>query len=119
MSETSNPDRIRRKLLDLRSDLEASAEASKQSSQVVELDQSKVGRLSRMDAMQAQAMSQASGRRTQAMLKGIDAAIERVDNGEYGYCRSCDERIAEKRLEFDPAALLCIDCAEKAEHEPR
>lgn len=117
MSEMANPDKIRKKLLDLRSGLEASAEASKQSSEVVELDQSKVGRLSRMDAMQAQAMSQASGRRTQAMLKAIDAAIRRVDKGEYGYCQSCDGRIAEKRLEFDPAALLCIDCAEKAEDD--
>ena len=115
MSPASNNDSIRRKLLALRSELEASADASKQASQVVELDQSKVGRLSRMDAMQAQAMSQAAGRRMELMLEGIDAAIKRVDNNEYGYCQTCDGPIAPKRLEFDPTALLCIDCAQEAE----
>ena len=119
MSGKTNPDSIRHKLLALRTELESNALASKQSSQVVELDQSKVGRLSRMDAMQAQAMSQASGRRTEAKLRSIDAALKRVDEDEYGYCQSCDELIAEKRLEFDPAALLCIACAEKAEDQRR
>ncbi len=119
MSPVSSKDIIRRNLLVLRSELEASADASKQTSQVVELDQSKVGRLSRMDALQAQAMSQAVGRRTEAMLKGIDAAIKRVDNDEYGYCLTCDEPIAAKRLEFDPTILSCIDCAQKAEGQLR
>lgn len=106
---------MRERLLQLRKELLATADANKPSSDVVELDQSKVGRLSRMDAMQAQAMSQASGRRLETMLKRIEAALVRVDNDEYGDCQSCGEPIAEKRLEFDPAALLCIACAERAE----
>ena len=119
MSGETNQSSIRKRLLVLRAELVASAVANEQSSQVVELDQSKVGRLSRMDALQAQAMSQASGRRAEAMLRSIDAAIKRVDDDEYGDCKSCGEPIADKRLEFDPAALLCIACAEEAEDEFR
>ena len=91
--------------------------ANEQASAVVELDQSKVGRLSRMDAMQAQAMSLASGRRREMMLQRIEAALRRVDKDGYGYCQSCEEPIAEKRLEFDPATLFCVNCAEKAEQQ--
>jgi len=70
-----------------------------------------------MDALQAQAMSQASGRRREMMLQKISAALERVDNGDYGLCQSCGEMINRKRLEFDPTAVLCIECAIKAEQQ--
>ena len=82
---------------------------------VVELDQSKVGRLSRMDAMQAQAMAQASVERREAMLREIAAALQRIDRGHYGLCRLCDEPINPKRLEIDPTTVLCIDCANRTE----
>ncbi|MDH3275641.1 MAG: TraR/DksA family transcriptional regulator [Gammaproteobacteria bacterium] len=105
----------RDRLLQLREELESDAATSGDSAAVVELDQSKVGRLSRMDAMQAQAMAQASGQRREAMLRNIEAALNRVDDGSYGLCRNCDEPINPKRLEFDPTALRCIDCASKLE----
>jgi len=105
----------RKRLLKLKAELQAVAESSDESAAVVELDQTKVGRLSRMDAMQAQAMAKASVERRQQMLQQIEAALERVDNDEYGYCKECCEPIHPKRLEFDPTALLCIDCASKAE----
>ncbi len=100
----------RERLLELRNELEAVSATSKESAAVVELDQSKVGRLSRMDAMQGQAMARASGQRREAMLRNIEAALMRIDNGDYGLCRDCDEPINPKRLEFDPTALRCIDC---------
>jgi len=106
---------MRDKLLALRKELQSVAETTDESSQVVELDQARVGRLSRMDAMQAQAMSQASGRRRELTLKKISAALERIENDEFGICQSCEEDINRKRLEFDPTAVLCIDCATKAE----
>jgi len=106
---------MREKLLEIREDIDAVSATVDESSQVVELDQARVGRLSRMDAMQAQAMSQASGRRREMMLEQIAAALGRIDNGDYGNCRSCEESINRKRLEFDPTAVLCIDCATKAE----
>lgn len=106
---------VRSRLLKLRQDLESLGATSDQSSQVVELDQARVGRLSRMDALQAQAMSVESGRRRKVMLRRIDAALARIDSGEYGLCQSCANPIHHKRLDFDPAALLCIECAERAE----
>lgn len=105
----------REKLLKLRAELQAIAESGNESAGVVELDQSKVGRLSRMDAMQAQAMAQASADRRDQMLRRIEAALKRVDDDEYGYCLQCAEAIAPRRLDFDPTVTLCIDCASKAE----
>ncbi len=109
----------RDKLLQLREELESIAVMSGESAAVVELDQSKVGRLSRMDALQAQAMAQASGQRREAMLRNIEAALKRIDDGTYGLCRDCDEPINPKRLEFDPTALRCIDCAGNLEQQDK
>ena len=103
------------KLLQLRAEIEAVAATGKESAAVVELDQSKVGRLSRMDAMQGQAMAQASSQRREQMLRNITAALGRLERDEYGDCQSCDEPINPKRLEFDPTTTLCIDCASESE----
>jgi len=105
----------RQRLLRLRAEIESIADSAADSSSIVELDQSKVGRLSRMDAMQGQAMAQASRARREQKLRLIDAALARVDSDDYGYCQECEEPIADSRLAFDPAVLLCIDCARKAE----
>ncbi len=92
----------------LRCDIEAATEASK----AVELDQTRVGRLSRMDALQSQAMSKATNLRRVLELEKIAAALNRIDEGDYGYCLRCDEPIISGRLEIDPAVTLCIKCAE-------
>lgn len=105
----------RDKLLSLRAELQSLAETGDESAAVVELDQSKVGRLSRMDAMQAQAMAMAASNRRQVMLTNITAALKRIDDGDYGLCSECDEPINPQRLEFDPTAIHCIDCASKRE----
>ena len=104
----------RSKLLTLRAELERTAATGDESAAIVELDQSKVGRLSRMDAMQAQAMAQAASNRRKAMQLKITAALQRVDDGDYGVCRGCEEPINPKRLEFDPTTLYCVTCASKA-----
>jgi DnaK suppressor protein len=108
-------DKWRDRLMALRAELQSIAEIGDASAAVVELDQAKVGRLSRMDAMQAQAMAKASGNRRQAMLTRITAALKRIDDGDYGLCRACEEAINPRRLEFDPTALQCIECASKEE----
>jgi len=109
-------DEWRDKLLALREELESIAATGDESAAVVELDQSRVGRLSRMDAMQAQAMAKASSQRREVTLKQITAALKRIDEGDFGLCRKCEEPINPKRLEFDPTATLCIDCASEAEN---
>lgn len=107
----------RRRLLQLKAELEADAAAAEGSAAIVELDQTKVGRLSRMDAMQAQAMAQATGQRRDATLGRIAAALNRITDGEYGICVECDEPINKKRLEIDPTLLLCVDCASRTEKQ--
>ena len=77
----------------------------------VELDQTSVGRLSRMDAMQQQAMATAQSRRRAGRLKAIEAALLRMDEDEYGWCESCGEEIALGRLDLDPCAARCVSCA--------
>lgn len=108
---------MRDKLLAMRDELQSVAETTAESSKIVELDQTKVGRLSRMDAIQAQAMSQASVRRREIMLQKISAALNRIENDDFGICQSCEEDVNRKRLEFDPTADLCIDCATRAEQQ--
>lgn len=92
-------------------------ETGDEAEQAVELDQTRVGRLSRMDAMQAQAMSVETGRRRRQKLLQIEAALKRMDDDDFGYCEECGEDIAPKRLEIDPTVLLCIGCAEARENQ--
>ena len=106
---------FRNKLLKLREDLQQIEESGNEAAKTVELDQTRVGRLSRMDAMQAQAMSVESKRRREIKAKRIESALKRIDTEDFGYCVRCEEEIDPKRLEFDPSALLCIECASKGE----
>ena len=115
MSTEINLPRFRQLLLVRRESLQSLSEIDHAASATVELDQSKVGRLSRMDALQSQAMSQETERRHLRELVQIEAALRRIESGDYGYCTECDERIAEARLAFSPAEPLCITCAENKE----
>ncbi len=108
-------DHYREALLLLRDELNGLTQTGNDSAAVVELDQSRVGRLSRMDAMQAQAMAASSKDRRQQMLQRIEAALQRIDKEDYGYCQSCETAINPKRLDFDPTVLFCIDCASRRE----
>lgn len=77
----------------------------------VTLEQDSVGRLSRIDAMQVQAMALAQERRRSAERVAIAAAMERLDSGDYGYCIACGDSIAAARLRNNPTVLKCLDCA--------
>lgn len=92
------------RLLSLLADLQSQGEANKDALDVVELDQSTVGRLSRMDALQAQEMAKENERRRYAQIKRIEAALQRIEDGEYGYCVNSGNPIDKRRLELDPAA---------------
>jgi DnaK suppressor protein len=92
-------------------ELKGMEESATQAAQTVELDQSRVGRLSRMDALQGQAMAKETNRRRQLELTRIGAALRRIEAGDYGMCLRCEELIAPARLRFDPSATLCMECA--------
>ena len=83
--------------------------------ETVEADQQRLGRLSRADALQTQALSQETLRLRHEELARVSGALSRIDEGDYGYCLKCGNSVALGRLEVDPSATLCIGCANRAE----
>jgi len=103
---------FRQQLLQMRSDLEQIERESKENTETVELDQCKVGRLSRMDALQGQQMALESERRRKLQLQKIKSALIRIENNDFGYCFVCGDEITVERLIADPTNTRCINCAE-------
>ena len=111
-------DRFKARLIAHRDELAGLAAAGEDYRHSPDIEQARVGRLSRMDAIQSQAVSmQIQGRRN-LELQRIEAALTRIEEGEYGYCVSCGEQIEPERLDFDPAAPVCIRCARSAQGSP-
>ena len=115
MSEELDHNYFKKRLTERHKTILADKETAKKNTAPKELDQTSVGRLSRMDAMQQQQMAKASARLTDQERRRIETALKRIDTEEYGYCILCDEDIAVKRLEFDPSLLTCISCGQNAE----
>ena len=114
MSTSIDTAYFERALLAKQEELLGVSKLARESSSTVELDQSRMGRLSRMDAMQMQEMSKATGERRNNELRRVTAALARIDSGDYGYCEECGEDIPEARLKVDMAATHCVPCASKA-----
>ena len=112
MDEDIDIPHFRQRLHEMRAGIEGQAQARDDSRATIELDQTRVGRLSRMDALQQQAMAEATNERARLTLTRITSALQRCDDGTYGECLRCGELINPRRLEVDPAATLCIDCAD-------
>jgi DnaK suppressor protein len=98
---------IERRLGDLKLLIERlrSADAS-----AVVLDQTSVGRLSRMDALQQVAMS--TGYQTSLLRdrRRLGAALARLDGGTFGLCCKCANEVPQDRLELDLGAPFCAAC---------
>ena len=105
---------MKKRLLERRKELEHVIEARAETQTDTELDQQRIGRLSRMDAIQQQAMEEETGRRREQEIDRIRAAVQRIEEDEFGYCSVCEGPIALKRLENDPATPFCVTCAGKA-----
>jgi len=113
MSGISKPDlkKFRKNLETRRDDLQQVHDQSAEARAPVELDQTTQGRLSRMDALQVQAMALETDRRRELELQRIDQALKRIDEGEFGYCITCGDEIERKRLDHDPSVPICVGCA--------
>ena len=109
-----NTKAFKKRLLALRDEVERDSELTEDERKPVTVDQSMVGRLSRMDALQNQAMALEAERRRAVEIQRIDAALARIEDGEFGYCAVCGEDIEAKRLEHDPTVPSCIACARDA-----
>ena len=98
-------------LLQEKAELTRNETASADDRSPVTLDQQAVGRLSRMDAMQQQAMANAASNRRAARITRINAALQRIGEDEFGYCLDCGEDISTARLSLDPTLPNCVSCA--------
>lgn len=98
-------------LLARKEELQEFEAASLLATQPVELDQTTMSELSRMDAMQSQQMAQETRRRRQSELEQVEGALRRIASGDYGYCFKCDEEMDLKRLEANPTLTRCMHCA--------
>ena len=114
MDENLDVAKFKALLLNRQEELQEIESTGNAAAETVELDQSRMGRLSRMDALQGQEMSKETKRRRELELQKIGSALHKIEAGEYGYCIRCDELISQRRLEVDPSASLCIECAEKS-----
>ena len=118
MDDTLDPEQIeqcRSALGRRRTELLTDIADGTEGSDTVNLDQSRVGRLSRMDAMQAQAMAQASQQRRGEELKRVISALQRIEEEDYGFCLECGDPIPWPRLQYDPSVEYCVRCAEERE----
>ena len=59
------------------------------------------------------------GARGRSKLKAIESASERIDDGSYGMCESCEGEIAEGRLEAMPFTRVCVSCQAEREKEEK
>jgi DnaK suppressor protein len=96
-------DRVLRKL-------ERSMQTTEDALRPVELDQSAVGRLSRIDSLQNQGMTRNLQEREQARLGQLMAALQRMEAGTYGLCTECGGAIVFARLQVFPETPTCGAC---------
>lgn len=106
---------FRTRLEILRVELRELLDISTDASRTVALDQTMVGRLSRMDALQQQQMSHASRAAYRKRLVAVEQSLRLLDDGEYGWCEQCGELIDARRLEIKPESARCIGCQQLSE----
>lgn len=82
--------------------------------ETVTLDQASVGRVSRIDAIQQQAMAKEAVRRHRVRLDRLEAAAHRLESDpeEFGWCMDCGELIPYRRLLAYPESVYCVPCAQ-------
>lgn len=100
-------------LLTMRAKLEQQLQDGESATGVVVLDQTSVGRVSRVDAMQQQSMAVSTRANATTNLRKVIAALKRIDADDYGYCSNCDEGIEFKRLRVQPQASRCLNCQDQ------
>ena len=67
----------------------------------------------------AQSMAFRLRDREKFLLKKIEKALQRIEDGTFGMCERCEELITMKRLEARPVTTLCIRCKEEQEKEEK
>ena len=71
-----------------------------------------IGRLTRMEAINAQKMSEANLRRAKQRLTALERTLTRLDDEDFGICARCEREIPIKRLMLVPESRICVRCAQ-------
>ncbi|MCL7488400.1 MAG: TraR/DksA C4-type zinc finger protein [Desulfobulbaceae bacterium] len=74
-----------------------------------------IGRLSRMEAIGAKSINEASLTRAKTKLEQLKAVLADLDDPDFGICVQCDEPIPVGRIMLMPESRLCVRCAGKLE----
>jgi DnaK suppressor protein len=101
---------LRKEVQRQRTKLEASMVVSEEAAKPVPLDQSAVGRLSRMSSLESQGMAKGLQEREAARLALLQDAERRLDSGTYGICTLCGEGMMFERLVIFPESATCMGC---------
>jgi DnaK suppressor protein len=72
-----------------------------------------IGRLTRMEAISSQGISEASLKSSKVKLKQLEKALEKIDLSEFGICIRCAKSIPQGRIMLMPESVVCVTCAEK------
>jgi DnaK suppressor protein len=91
--------------------LERSMRVTDEAMRPIELDQSAVGRLSRMDSLQNQGLTRNLQEREQVKLALVVGALRRIEASTYGRCSECGVGVPFERLMVFPEAPTCAGCA--------
>jgi DnaK suppressor protein len=67
----------------------------------------------------AQSMAFRLRDREKFLLKKVEKALQRVEDGSFGVCERCEEQISLKRLQARPVTTLCIRCKEEQEKKEK
>lgn len=70
-----------------------------------------IGRVSRMDAINNKSVNEAALRKAVTRFKGLESALKRIDDENFGLCHGCGEDIPTGRLMLLPESVLCVKCA--------
>lgn len=111
-------EKLRQQLLAMRLELEGRLQTATRDTRPVSLDQP-IGRLTRTDAIQQQHMALGQQQRVEQELQRVDAAVRRLDQGQYGFCLRCRDAIPYERLKIHPTTTLCYECQAEVESRRR
>ena len=110
MSVPQNPATYRKQLEESLVEIDQYLQKTEESAEAVSPDKG-LGRLSRMEAMQDQQLILEARRRKKMQKIAVQAALQRIENGQFGACIFCGNASALDRLEVAPESSTCVNCS--------
>ncbi len=73
-----------------------------------------IGRITRMEAISAKSVNEKALANAKARRKGLEVALDNIDDPDYGLCQICEEEIPLGRIMLMPETTVCVKCAQRA-----